>query len=96
MQRKLFASPEEAKTNMDNIKHNPKSIFLHPCTTEETSSIIQQLPNKTSSGHDNILKKLAKSLLHPLCIIFNQSMQDGKFPEAMKKADVTPLLQVTR
>ena len=52
-------------------------------------------PHKTSSGHDNIsnvlLKKLSPSIIHPLCILFNKSMEEGKFPETMKHADVVPL-----
>ena len=88
-------SPTETSNNIRNIKNNPKTLYLSPCTAEEIRTIIQQLPHKTSSGHDNIsnvlLKKLTECLIHPLSIIFNQSMETGKFPESMKKADVTPL-----
>ena len=50
---------------------------------------------KNSSGYDNIsnklLKKLLPSLIEPLTIIFNKSLTEGVFPEAMKRADVVPL-----
>ena len=50
---------------------------------------------KNSSGYDNIsnklLKKLLPSLIEPLTIIFNKSLSEGVFPEAMKRADVVPL-----
>ena len=58
-------------------------------------SIIKELPNKASHGHDNIsntlLKQLCPSISFPLCAIFNQSLVTGKFPEAMKKAEIIPL-----
>ena len=86
-----IVTPTETSLNIGNIDNNPKTLFLHPCTTLEIEKIIKQLPNKSSSGHNNIsnvlLKKLAGCLTHPLSIIFNQSMESGKFPEAMKKAD---------
>ena len=85
----------ETATNIGNIENNSKTLFLSPCTAEEIRTLIHQLPHKTSSGYDNIsnvmLKKLTGCLIHPLSIIFNQSMESGKFPESMKKADVTPL-----
>ena len=88
-------TPTETSLNIGNIDNNPKTLFLNPCTPEEIGRIIHQLPHKTSSGHDNIsnvlLKKLKGCLTHPLSIIFNQSMETGKFPETMKKADVIPL-----
>ena len=61
----------------------------------EIECIIRQLPNKTSHGHDKISNKLLKdlscSISLPLCSIFNQSITEGKFPDAMKKAEVIPL-----
>ena len=77
---------------MDN---NNKTLYLSPCTDTEIYYLIKDLPQKTSSGHDNIsnvlLKKLSPSIIHPLCILFNKSMEEGKFPETMKHADVVPL-----
>ena len=92
---KQQVSHVETTRNLENIEHNQDTLFLTPCTKDEIKRIIQQLPYKTSSGHDNIsnvlLKKLTDSITLPLVIIFNQSMKTGKFPESMKKADVTPL-----
>ena len=92
---KQKVSLTETTNNIGNIENNPKTLFLSPCTAEEIGTIISKLPHKTSSGHDNIsnvlLKKLTQSIIDPLSIIFNQSMETGKFPETMKKADVTPL-----
>ena len=77
------------------IERNKKSIFLRPTSEHEIDRIIEKLPNKGSSGHDNIsnllLKKLKIPLLKPLKIIFNKSISSGIFPERMKLADVFPL-----
>ena len=53
--------------------------------------------NKTSTGYDGISNKLLKgiknSIITPLAIIFNQSMNQGIFPTAMKEAAVVPLFK---
>ena len=68
-----------------------------PCTVTEITKLIENLPNKTSSGYDNItnviLKKLGTSLSIPLSEIFNLSLSSGMFPTLMKKADVLPLFK---
>ena len=77
------------------IRQNEISLFLTPCTPYELGKLIDGLPNKTSSGYDNIsnilLKKMKNELLIPLKLIFNQSLQQGIFPDAMKIAEVIPL-----
>ena len=93
---------EGIKAPVNNIPHylskmpsSDHSLFLSPTDTEEIQHMIQSLPNKTSSGHDSIsnelLKKLSPSIIDPLVIIFNKSLESGIFPEEMKKADVVPL-----
>ena len=80
---------------IDKIIQNPKSIYLY-CTTEpEIKKLIETLPNKTSSGYDNIsnilLKKLCTTLTKPLALIFNHSISQGIFPSKMKLAETIPL-----
>ena len=57
--------------------------------------LITNLIPKNSSGYDNLsnklIKKLLPALIDPLTIVFNKSLAEGIFPEAMKKADVVPL-----
>ena len=64
-------------------------------TNPEIEKLIDLLPNKTSSGFDDISNNLLKELKHsislPLEIIFNKSIVEGIFPERMKLADVVPL-----
>ena len=80
---------------LTKIERNEKSLFLRPTSEQEIIKIIEMLPNKNSSGYDNIsnilLKKLKHSILKPLNIIFNKSITSGIFPEKMKLADVFPL-----
>ena len=59
--------------------------------------IIKKLKNKNSSGKDEISNRLLKSIKHeiskPLCVIINQSLSSGIFPEALKIAKVKPLFK---
>ena len=82
---------------LNKIKTNQSSVYLAPCTPSKLSKIIDLLPNKTSSGYDDInnilLKKLKDSLLLPLSMIFNLSISSGIFPDDMKLAEIIPLLK---
>ena len=89
----------EPKTRIDEyiskMSSSSTTLFLSPTNTNEINKLIQNLPNKNSSGHDsisnNLLKKLAPSILVPLTLLFNKSLETGVFPAEMKKADVVPL-----
>ena len=77
------------------ITRNSQSIYFY-CTTEiEIKKLIENLPNKTSSGYDNIsnilLKKICATISIPLTKIFNLSISNGIFPQNMKLAETTPL-----
>ena len=65
-------------------------MIVQPTTLPEIDTMIKQLPNKTSYGHDKIsntmLKALRTSITYPLCHIFNASLSEGSFPEQMKTA----------
>ena len=70
-------------------------MYFVPITKSEIEKIIRKLEPKKSSGHDGISNKLIQDLFDvisdPLTLIFNQSLQTGIFPSAMKRADITPL-----
>ena len=80
---------------LNKIDRNPKSLFLSPTTAVEIDKYISNLPNKTSSGHDAInnvlLKQIKSSILIPITEIFNNSLENGIFPNLMKLAEVIPL-----
>ena len=79
----------------DKIIRNSKSIYFHHTTKAEIKKLIKNLPNKTSSGYDNIsnilLKKLCTTITLPLSLIFNVSFSNGVSPSKMKLSETTPL-----
>ena len=89
----------EPKTPLQNylerIQINPKCMFFEPVTLQEVSNIIQSLKPKNSSGYDDISNKLIKELhpiiLKPLTEVINRSLQEGTFPDDMKRSDTIPL-----
>ena len=91
---KLPGSHKSSHHYTQKIQRNPSTIFLTPTSTTEIENLIRSLPNKTSSGHDEItnilLKKLACNISIPLCEVFNKSLKEGCFPSTMKLADVVP------
>ena len=77
------------------IQSNRSSLFLHPTNTQEIKNIVCKLPNKRSSGHDNISNILLKDIIDYIALalteVFNKSMMTGEFPTVMKLAEVVPL-----
>ena len=102
---KKFASDiPKSNTSIDeynkHIWQNSKSLLFYPTTEIEIATIIDEMVAKQSSVWDGISNKLIKNikscLVTPLNILFNQSMSEGKFPDAMKTALVTPLYKFGR
>ena len=58
-------------------------------------NIINELPNKSSTGFDDIsmtlLKEIKTEIIPALTCIFNQSLNTGIFPEKLKVAKVIPI-----
>ena len=93
---KNINNPENPITHyLRKIKRNEKSLFMTPVTNIEISKLIDNIPNKISSGHDSItnvlLKKIKNGIVNPLTDIFNASLSLGEFPDIMKLAEVIPL-----
>ena len=97
---KHFASkiPSPDKTidhYLTKIWRNENSLFLLPTTETEVLKLIRNLPNKRSSGHDDIdnvlLKEIAMTISNPLTKLFNESLSSGIFPDIFKLAEVIPL-----
>ena len=82
---------------LNKIPFQDKSVFLAPCSKSEIKKLIMDLPNKSRSGHDNVMNKLLKEigdhLIDPLHHIFNLSISMGVFPDNMKLADISPLFK---
>ena len=87
---------QNGKTNIDEyinmIPCNLNSLVLRQTLEKEIRTLISQLPNKSSNGHDHISNKLLKGICdaisYPLMIVFNQSITQEIFPDIMKLADV--------
>ncbi|XP_015440401.1 PREDICTED: RNA-directed DNA polymerase from mobile element jockey-like [Dufourea novaeangliae] len=84
----------------ENPASNPNSIYnhLHPfCNPWSIELIFKNLPNKTSSGLDNIppivLKHLPRNIKWDLAILFNNAINHHYFPKIWKKAEVLPILK---
>ena len=83
------------KNYLNKIPSNGTSMFFEPASVEEVSRLINNLKPKNSSGYDDISNKLLKMLhpviIHPFTEIINRSLQEGIFPDDMKRADTVPL-----
>ena len=76
---------------------NSHSIFFNPVTEHELSSIVFNLPNKKSSGHDFVncplIKEVIDVISKPLTFIMNLSLSTGRIPDSMKIASVIPIFK---
>ena len=92
---KIPAPIKLAPDDLKLLQTSQASLFLNPTDVKEIVTLISQLPNKSSSGHDNISNILLKKLIHqiaPVLVeVFNKSMTMGEFPTVMKLAEVVPL-----
>lgn len=73
------------------------TMFLEPVTELEIYKIIRTLPNKYSSGVDEIPTALVKSCINeltiPLTKLINQSFTESIFPDILKIAKIKPILK---
>ena len=94
---KIPKSLKSASTYLEKIRQNSSSLFMNLCTTYEIKRLINSLPNKTSSGHNDISNKLLKEICEPLLpaleYIVNESLKLGVFPTVMKLTKVVPLFK---
>ena len=93
--QKIPDSQQGAKDYLGKIPQNLHSMLLIPTSQQEVDHIINDMPAKSSNGHDDVsnilLKSLKPSLTYPMTLIFNQSLEMGIFLERMKLAEVIPL-----
>ena len=73
------------------------SMHFDLINEEQLQCHFNSLKSKSSSGHDGLSMRLVKdispALLQPLCIIINQSLLTGIFPERLKIAKIYPLFK---
>ena len=94
---KIESSHTPLEQYLNKIPINNHSMYFAPTSEAEINKIINQLPNKKSHGYDKIsnclLKELRLVISMPLNIVFNKSLAEGVFPDAMKDADTVPLFK---
>ena len=93
--KKIPPSNKQITDYLKVIPRNAKTIFLSPTSKHEIETLLSKLPNKKSSGFDNIdniiLKSMKNVISEKLAFLFDQSMLQGIFPDQMKLAEVVPL-----
>ena len=95
--KKIPRSTKSVYEYLEKIGANRLSLFMAPSTIHEIKRIVDKLPSKSSSGHDNIsnilLKEICEAILPALDYIVNESLKLGQFPTVMKLAEVVPLFK---
>ena len=85
--KKIHAPRQSIDKYINKIVRNPNTLYLFPTNSTEILQLINHLPNKASSGYDEInnllLKKTARSILKPL-EIFSHSITNHIFPNDVK------------
>jgi hypothetical protein len=83
--------PEPVKENVRK-KMNPVVVW-----ERDVERKIMKLRKEAAPGPDGIrpslLKQFSSSLINPLTVIFNKSLETGEVPEGWKKANVTPIFK---
>ena len=91
--QKIKDSTTSINNYVKQIPMNVKNLFLKPTTELEVTRLIDELPNKKSSGFDRIdnilLKEIKYEIAMPLTSLFNSSLSEGRFPDLMKEKFLT-------
>ena len=76
------------------VDFNPVSFFFFPTSELEVDLTINQMKNKPTNVSD-ILFNVIKHVSRPLCVmishLYNLCIKQGKYPDVLKKAIVTPI-----
>ena len=79
---------------MRDIQIENAPMAIPEVSIEDVLITIKSLENKKCHIHDyspQILKQNAVVLAHPLKFLFNQSINQGKFPQSLKSARIIPI-----
>lgn len=76
---------------------NFNTMFFFPVNQGDVHRVIETLPNKRTTGFDEVpiylLKNCNKPLLRTLAELMNISVRQGKFPEQLKMANIIPIFK---
>lgn len=77
--------------------NNSKSMFMSFTSPEEIISIIRNLKNKSTRDiyeiSTKLLKGIAECISQPLSYTLNKCIEEGVFPESLKRGKVTPVFK---
>mgnify|MGYP001792265277 CR=1 FL=1 len=91
-----FKNSESVIKIKEQCNENAESFSFTAFKKEEIIKILNDLPNKSSILNDiplSILKKYVYIYSEKLTSIFNNCLNENKFPDILKKADVTPVFK---
>jgi hypothetical protein len=78
-----------------NCNRHAATMYCNPTSPSEIHRIIMGLKNTNSSGYDEInskfLRLCSQSISIPLAYIVNLSLEEGTFPDGLKKSVIKPL-----
>ena len=83
------------KTVLPEIEENPNGLAEIKVTHKTVADILKNLNPQKASGPDNISGKMLKETADETAVvltkIFNRGLEQGKFPNMWKTANVTPI-----
>ena len=89
--------PTSSKHFETYLSHNESSLLERYLTDEEFATAYFSLKTNKSPGYDevnaNVIINTFKNISKPLKYIFNESLNQGIFPEKLKIARITPIFK---
>lgn len=88
---------DSTETQTSSLPNLQNSFYFSPCTEDEVAIIISSLVSKKAKREediDTVFLKYSKQIISPLlCNIFNLSITQGIYPDALKVAEVIPVFK---
>lgn len=93
--KNVYIDNQNDNIDVDDIIDNCPELDITPFNADQIYDELTKINANKSKGPDNvhpiILKNCAVGLATPLQIIFNKSIQEGKYPSKWKTSYITPL-----
>ena len=81
----LDTDKDSGSSQLSNVKIGEPEVLL----------AINEMPSHAAAGPDGVpsqlLKQCSSSIVKPLCILVNKSMNEGTIPALLKKATIVPI-----
>ena len=95
----IVSSMQESEIDANSLLQNPfyRNFHFFECTESEVERTLLSLKTNNSSNNGFlptlIINKVAKIIKTPICMLINMSFREGKFPNKLKHAFITPLFK---